>query len=337
VTHTYSNVVVAYDYYPYGLPMENRKLEREETRHNYQGEYAEKDEETGYLAFQLRFYDARIGRWVSPDPYGQYASPYVGMGNLAHMSSDPDGGWSWATAAAGAALGGTVGAMYGLATDPDNWGWYAAGGAVGGGVIGGASFSKNSSLVSAGSQTSWMSLESSLALNPGGLTASTNAMTGLLRGYLNKPEPINLNQNNRLEMLAKHAAYIRNGNDMYLNEVIDYESYLTWAKGDSKGFFRDLLDGFFGSSMSSATEKVYSNNRGAQYAVRISPGLDSFKGKFNLITGVEVSNLKGTSRPYTVHFGNYKYSGRLDTRIQVSFNSKKHLNQFIKKINHYSK
>jgi hypothetical protein len=36
VTHTYSNVVVAYDYYPYGLPMENRQLEREQTRHNYQ-------------------------------------------------------------------------------------------------------------------------------------------------------------------------------------------------------------------------------------------------------------------------------------------------------------
>jgi RHS repeat-associated protein len=92
VTHTYSNVVVAYDYYPYGLPMENRQLEREQTRHNYQGEYAEKDEETGYLAFQLRFYDARIGRWVSPDPYEQFASPYVGMGNLGHISSDPDGG-----------------------------------------------------------------------------------------------------------------------------------------------------------------------------------------------------------------------------------------------------
>lgn len=37
-------------------------------------------------------YDARIGRWVAPDPYGQYASGYVGMGNMPHMGTDPDGG-----------------------------------------------------------------------------------------------------------------------------------------------------------------------------------------------------------------------------------------------------
>lgn len=31
---------------------------------------------------------------MSPDPYGQYPSPYVGMGNTPHMSVDSDGGWS---------------------------------------------------------------------------------------------------------------------------------------------------------------------------------------------------------------------------------------------------
>jgi hypothetical protein len=43
-------------------------------------------------AFQLRMWDGRLGRWLSPDPYGQYASPYLGMGNNPMNLIDPDGG-----------------------------------------------------------------------------------------------------------------------------------------------------------------------------------------------------------------------------------------------------
>ena len=44
-------------------------------------------------AFQLRLWDGRIGRWLSPDPYGQYDSPYLGMGNNPINGTDVDGGW----------------------------------------------------------------------------------------------------------------------------------------------------------------------------------------------------------------------------------------------------
>lgn len=44
-------------------------------------------------AFQLRLWDGRLGRWLSPDPYGQYASPYLGMGNDPVNGIDPDGGF----------------------------------------------------------------------------------------------------------------------------------------------------------------------------------------------------------------------------------------------------
>ncbi len=54
--------------------------------------YQEKDPETGKLAFQLRLYDSRINRWLTPDPYGQYFSPYMSMGNNWVMRVDPDGG-----------------------------------------------------------------------------------------------------------------------------------------------------------------------------------------------------------------------------------------------------
>jgi RHS repeat-associated protein len=92
-THVKSNVVAGADYYPFGLPMENREITREDYRYGYQGQYSERDKETGWNAFELRNYDARIGRWLSGDPYGQFDSPYVGMGNNPVTGTDPDGGW----------------------------------------------------------------------------------------------------------------------------------------------------------------------------------------------------------------------------------------------------
>lgn len=49
--------------------MPNRNVEGD-YRYGYQGEFAEKDPDTGLNAFELRMYDSRIGRWISPDPNG---------------------------------------------------------------------------------------------------------------------------------------------------------------------------------------------------------------------------------------------------------------------------
>jgi RHS repeat-associated protein len=62
-------------------------------RYGYQGEFAEKDQETDWNSFELRQYDSEIGRWLSVDPYQQYWSPYVGMGNDPTNQIDPDGGF----------------------------------------------------------------------------------------------------------------------------------------------------------------------------------------------------------------------------------------------------
>jgi len=69
--------------------MPNRNIEGE-YRYAYQGQ--EKDGETGMEAFELRLWDSRIGRWLTVDPYGQYFSPYMGMGNNPMNGIDPDGG-----------------------------------------------------------------------------------------------------------------------------------------------------------------------------------------------------------------------------------------------------
>lgn len=78
------------DYYPFGelLPSRNSL----NYRYAFQGQ--ELDQETGMEAFQLRLWDGRIGRWLSTDPYGQYASPYLGMGNNPVGMIDLDGGLS---------------------------------------------------------------------------------------------------------------------------------------------------------------------------------------------------------------------------------------------------
>ncbi len=90
VTNVGQAVMLAYkDYYPFGMPMPDRNIEGE-YRYAYQGQ--EKDPETGMEAFELRLWDARIGRWLTTDPAGQYASPYLGMGNNPISRVDPDGG-----------------------------------------------------------------------------------------------------------------------------------------------------------------------------------------------------------------------------------------------------
>jgi RHS repeat-associated protein len=92
ITHNYSEIVGGADFYPFGLTIEDRQIQREFYRHGYQGQFSEKDEETGWNHFELREYDPEIGRWLRVDPYRQYMSPYIGLGNDPINMVDPDGG-----------------------------------------------------------------------------------------------------------------------------------------------------------------------------------------------------------------------------------------------------
>jgi RHS repeat-associated protein len=91
-------LVSAADYYPFGMIMPNKTTTPGEYRFGYQGQFAEKDEETGYNQFELRLWDGRLGRWLTTDPYEQFHSPYLGMGNSPIMGVDPDGGDWYKTA-----------------------------------------------------------------------------------------------------------------------------------------------------------------------------------------------------------------------------------------------
>ena len=78
------------DYYPFGMPMPNQQITDQNYRYAFQGQ--EKDPETGMEAFELRLWDGRLGRWLTVDPYHEFHSPYVGMGNNPVNLTDPDGG-----------------------------------------------------------------------------------------------------------------------------------------------------------------------------------------------------------------------------------------------------
>ena len=78
------------DYYPFGEPMPNKHTTDGNYRYAFQGQ--EKDPETGMEAFELRLWDGRLGRWLTVDPYHEFHSPYVGMGNNTMNLIDPDGG-----------------------------------------------------------------------------------------------------------------------------------------------------------------------------------------------------------------------------------------------------
>ncbi|MEN0052356.1 MAG: RHS repeat-associated core domain-containing protein [Mucilaginibacter sp.] len=86
-----ADIIQYNDYYPYGFIARKGGIGY---HYEYQGLYAEKDPITGFNNFDLRFYDSRIGRWLSVDPKGQYASPYEGMGNNPVIGIDPTGGYN---------------------------------------------------------------------------------------------------------------------------------------------------------------------------------------------------------------------------------------------------
>ncbi len=86
--------VVQYsDYYPFGWEMPGRSfVNAERYRYAFQGQFAERDEETGWNAFELRSYDGRVGRWMTIDPMYEFYSPYLAFGNTPNQTMDPTGG-----------------------------------------------------------------------------------------------------------------------------------------------------------------------------------------------------------------------------------------------------
>ena len=82
------------DYYPFGMVMDGRSGNTSNPDDLYKFTGKERDIETGYDYFGARFYDSRIGRWLSVDPLAdKYPgwSPYNYTMNNPLRFVDPDG------------------------------------------------------------------------------------------------------------------------------------------------------------------------------------------------------------------------------------------------------
>lgn len=79
-------------YYPFGWSMPGKSGNLNSNynyRYGYQGQAY--DPRTEWYDFALRAYDPRLARWFNPDPYLEFYSPYLAMGNQPGVI-DPTGG-----------------------------------------------------------------------------------------------------------------------------------------------------------------------------------------------------------------------------------------------------
>jgi len=82
-------------YYAHGLKIaaiSSKAYGAPNNNYGYQGDFSEMDDDLGWNDFELRSYDPQIGRFLQNDPYDQFASGYVGMGNDPVNGVDPSGG-----------------------------------------------------------------------------------------------------------------------------------------------------------------------------------------------------------------------------------------------------
>jgi RHS repeat-associated protein len=91
--NTSGTVIGKDDYYPFGMQMDSRcSASSADPRYKFTGQ--ERDAETGYDDFGARYYDARLGRFLSVDPHESGypgVTPYCYAGNCPILFIDPTG------------------------------------------------------------------------------------------------------------------------------------------------------------------------------------------------------------------------------------------------------
>jgi RHS repeat-associated protein len=95
VRHDRGRILEENHYYAYGLKiaaLSSKAFAAPQNNYQYQGDYSEFDDDLGWNDFMLRSYDPQLGRFLQWDPYDEFASGYVGMGNDPANLTDPNGG-----------------------------------------------------------------------------------------------------------------------------------------------------------------------------------------------------------------------------------------------------
>lgn len=82
------SLATAYDFTPYGSPLGTPLGQSELTTYRFTGRQLDP---SGLYDFRARFYDARLGRFISPDPKMQFPSPYSYAAGSPLLVTDPTG------------------------------------------------------------------------------------------------------------------------------------------------------------------------------------------------------------------------------------------------------
>ena len=93
--HDRGRIIEENHYYAHGLKIaaiSSKAYGAPNNNYLYQGDFSDFDDDLGWNDFELRSYDPQIGRFLQNDPYDQFASGYVGMGNDPVNGVDPSGG-----------------------------------------------------------------------------------------------------------------------------------------------------------------------------------------------------------------------------------------------------
>jgi RHS repeat-associated protein len=92
-TSTGIEVLSWQDFYAFGGKLPGRDWSAERYDFAFRGTEQSQDGNR-WDHFPLREYDHDLGRWMTPDPYGQFHSPYQAFGNNPISFSDPSGGYA---------------------------------------------------------------------------------------------------------------------------------------------------------------------------------------------------------------------------------------------------
>ncbi|WP_027709889.1 polymorphic toxin-type HINT domain-containing protein [Zooshikella ganghwensis] len=142
VTNEQGDVVSRVEYTPYGVIDQANSTGEDSFRAKFTGK--EYDDNAQLYYFGHRYYDAEIGRFISPDPAAQYHSPYLYGNDDPFAGTDPDGEFFiTAIVLTIAIVGGAYagGAAVNHSANPASWDWKSGktwGGIIGGAVIGAA-------------------------------------------------------------------------------------------------------------------------------------------------------------------------------------------------------
>ena len=201
VVQTRSPLIEEKHFYPGGLAMQgisSRAYGKLANAYGYQGKEMQAGEYydgTGLeeYDFEARYYDPQLMRWHNQDPAGQFASPYLAMGNNWPNGTDPDGrAFVIDDILIGVAIGAIMGGISSGANSAMNGQGFWSG-AWKGALVGGIGGAIGSGLSSLGAFSSWGMVGGGIANGAiggavtGGLSAGINGgnvLQGAFKGAL---------------------------------------------------------------------------------------------------------------------------------------------------------